>query len=62
MSDDKKVLGFTPTVYGSRREPALSDKELIRVRQMLRDFDKIGNVCPIARRVMYGRDDQGSAS
>ena len=64
MSDDdeRAVPSLRLVSSTGDHEPRLTDAELVRIRHMLRDFDKIGNVCPIARRVMYGRDDQGSAS
>lgn len=58
MSD---VLEFNPKARKAR-EPSLTDAELVEVRKMLtdfralqRDFDKIGNNCPIARRELFGR-------
>lgn len=34
---------------GGRQEPQLSDAELVAVRRMLQDFEKIANGCPTAR-------------
>lgn len=55
---EEKVLPFRPVVHNSGREPALSDQELIRVREMMKHFDKIASHtgCPIADRIVHGRE------
>lgn len=53
MSDDK-VLPFRPVVHSSGHEPPLSDQELVRIREMLRQFDRIKVVCPLAARAVEG--------
>lgn len=36
----------------ARRQPQLTDDELIRVRDMLESFEKVAAECPIASRIL----------
>lgn len=56
MNDDDKRPTLPLRLVSSTgdHEPRLTDAELVRIRQMLRDFDQIARNCPTARRELSG--------
>jgi hypothetical protein len=50
-----RVVELT-SIRGSRREPALTDAELISIRRMLAGFELIAESCPTARRLLSAED------
>ena len=44
------------SIRGSRREPSLTDAELIAIRRMLAGFELIAEDCPTARRLLSAED------
>jgi hypothetical protein len=49
---DSKVVRMAGFQGRRNREPQLSDAELIAVRRMLADFEKIARSCPTARHIL----------
>lgn len=54
-SEDRDVSNVVPFASRNARRrpaPALTSNELVRLRAMLEEFDKIKKSCPMARRLL----------
>jgi len=47
------VTPFQPVTI-RKREPQLSDAELIRIRRMLWEHEAISATCPLAKKIIHG--------
>jgi len=50
----ENVVALYPGATRTRRIPPLSNSEILRLRKMLDDFDKIKSGCPLAQRFLAG--------
>ncbi|HVI57726.1 MAG TPA: hypothetical protein VM619_02480 [Luteimonas sp.] len=53
--DNDNVIPIELAVH-RKREPALTDAELVAIRALLDDFAEIRAECPVARRLLRDRD------